>query len=139
MPHNLRHFERHFVRHQMCCQHTPEIAPDACRSQAAAHHTATSLSCRLVEKLRQPVRGGLVEDDLKSAAMRRGLGLAAGRARDHILEPGGRGALIGVRLPPRRSRPRDPSDLRLERADRPPAFGGTASEGAATVMVRLCE
>ena len=123
----------------MCCQHTPEIAPDACRNQAAAHHTPTSLSCHLVEKLRQAARGGLVEDDLKSASMRRGLGLATGRARDHILEPGGRGALIGVRLSPRRSRPRDPSDLRFERADRPSVFGGSASEGPATVMVRFGE
>jgi hypothetical protein len=100
----------------------------------------TSLSCHLAaENPRQPVGDGLVEDDLKSAPMRRGLGLAAGRVRDHILKPGGRGALIGVRLSARRSRPRDPSDLGLERANRPPAFGGAASEGAATVMVRLRE
>jgi hypothetical protein len=85
------------------------------------------------KKRKQPSPGVLVDDDPESASVGGCPDLAAGRSDDRLFELGGHGAVIGVRLRPRRCWPWAMSDLCLERAHRPAGFGRATSEPAPAV------
>ncbi len=91
--------------------------PGPARPGSVPRHTASPLGASRLEKLGQPIDGVLVEDELIAKAVRACVDLASGCPSKEVVELGGGGDLIGMRLRGWAARLSSSRDLGLERAD----------------------